>query len=1044
MSIPAGSPLMLDPLEMRFESEMAAASELARREQWPRALDAGLRALQAADACGAGCIGLAARRALLLLLLAQIQSELGSHAEAMDATDEVLSIAGNEQPALCAVALVQKAQLFLRSNRVREAAEQLDQAFEVLPANDDALRARALLARATQHAFQGDVAASRAENAAALALLELPAHRALVRERYSAIMNRAASAFYLGHLDEALAPTQRAFAIASGMLAGGSSGREIDLARQQLNLAGIHANRKDFAVAVRAYTAALRWITAALRRRPGAPVHRLLSALRAKCTGNLAFCHFQAGSLKDAAAWMRKAIDQYRAVPPDIPLADDDRARAWVNLGHIEFARQRCGSAVKAYEVGMLHFRHAVEHDRPHLAYDLANAQFGLARALTLAGDLARAGDLFDTAAESMAAVVHAGQLQHAAHWIEAWQQQAQGVLNSGADAAEPFVGRLLLWLDKAPLRRALSFEAPWRVLQAGVEQLVAWQARCRAAPQRLAWFQVLVSAFLLHLLSRAADLLGNADPDALRRHETGLTAVSDRLLAVALEAGADSALPAEWFLHTHGLRAQRNALAGGDSPELVALRAMLGELQQTEETLLGASAPALNWAAGAQARPSEEARWRELHERCEERIAVLTAASRLPRSLRLDSDAVVARLAPGQAVLLVARHLEHGLIVIAIGKADDGQQAFRHAASALPAGLRQTNCEDLNTLVRGALAGRTLGAVRRAAEPVAPDGSANLPAPEQAVQIARRYHAALFELAVLPMLNVLAGNGQRDVSLIPSADLHWLPWLDAAETRPTGVRLAIYPTLGAWANATTPDMAATEEPLRWALLASNADELRWAGVECRAAGQLWQHRLRTVCAAELPVTGVDALLAVGHGAAPQGNLARAGLLLSGDRVFDAHGLAQVQRGRQVVMSCCVAGCIDEVIGEAMGFLSGCFAYDTRFGCGWLIEVPDIEACLFSLALQYALHQAQTAAGGMDWLATFEAVRRGIQAGAWPERFGAWLAHVLPDAIAATPAPAHGWLDRYELMLAEPGGGLFNAPPPSLRLLMPWIVGLGR
>lgn len=102
---------------------------------------------------------------------------------------------------------------------------------------------------------------------------------------------------------------------------------------------------------------------------------------------------------------------------------------------------------------------------------------------------------------------------------------------------------------------------------------------------------------------------------------------------------------------------------------------------------------------------------------------------------------------------------------------------------------------------------------------------------------------------------------------------------------------------------------------------------------------------------------------------------------------------------------------VDELHSEAMGFLSTSFGYRTSFGLGWLVEVPDAEACLFSLALQYALHCALHAALASPgrrqppWVNVFVCVRQGIAQGTWPPGFGAWLATELPQAVAGSGLP---------------------------------------
>jgi hypothetical protein len=102
--------------------------------------------------------------------------------------------------------------------------------------------------------------------------------------------------------------------------------------------------------------------------------------------------------------------------------------------------------------------------------------------------------------------------------------------------------------------------------------------------------------------------------------------------------------------------------------------------------------------------------------------------------------------------------------------------------------------------------------------------------------------------------------------------------------------------------------------------------------------------------------------------------------------------------------------------------LSTCFAYRARFGVGWLTEVPDEAACLFSLALQFALRRELRRGGAPGaWGRVFHATCAGIECGAWPEGFAAWIDAAPWDAQQRFPA----------------------APPPALQRVLPWVVALG-
>jgi hypothetical protein len=169
----------------------------------------------------------------------------------------------------------------------------------------------------------------------------------------------------------------------------------------------------------------------------------------------------------------------------------------------------------------------------------------------------------------------------------------------------------------------------------------------------------------------------------------------------------------------------------------------------------------------------------------------------------------------------------------------------------------------------------------------------------------------------------------------------------------------------------------------------------------------------------------------MGHGAARDHNPARTGLELSVGDVLTAHELPGIRTCRRVVLSCCVLGQTREVIGEPLGFLASSFGYECSFGSGWLTEVPDAMACLFSLAFQFSVRAALRGDHReVAWGDSFESTRQAIFNSRWPDGYGEWLAEHLP---AALPDGA-----------ARPAGDLRRAPPQQLRDMMPWAVCLGR
>lgn len=230
---------------------------------------------------------------------------------------------------------------------------------------------------------------------------------------------------------------------------------------------------------------------------------------------------------------------------------------------------------------------------------------------------------------------------------------------------------------------------------------------------------------------------------------------------------------------------------------------------------------------------------------------------------------------------------------------------------------------------------------------------------------------------------------------------------------------------------------------MRWAVAAHpNADperRLPWAAVELQLSLQLWQAAgaaMTMLDASQPRADKVNALLGIGHGVAPGQSLANAGLLIAGQRGLTAHHLTEVRTCRRVLLSCCVLGKIDTVIGAALGFLSACFGHQTEFGMGWLTDVPDAEAYLFSMAIQFALWQADSLPKPepVRWSQVFNDTRNGVAAGHWPAGFAAWLKYNLPLALVASA----------ETGLKPPSDWMLSDPPPMLRRLMPWAITLGQ
>ncbi|MCW5637208.1 MAG: hypothetical protein KIT17_28025, partial [Rubrivivax sp.] len=396
-------------------------------------------------------------------------------------------------------------------------------------------------------------------------------------------------------------------------------------------------------------------------------------------------------------------------------------------------------------------------------------------------------------------------------------------------------------------------------------------------------------------------------------------------------------------------------------------------------------------------------------------------------------------------AVLLLARPQPARLLVVALVHPPGGSAAAWHRQAALDDELGRFGCATLNRLARSVWA--------------APSAN-HLP---DADLFALDLFERLWQQGIAPVVRELAAAGVTALDLVPSGDLHLAPWGHlavavasapsersaqaaqpaASDTSPTWatsagspasapgtVELRVLPSVGAWWACEREAGAPAVPTPRWALLAQPAPPelgaLRWADVEARLSLALWGEA--GMSGVELEDGGpappeADAALLIGHGVVPGSNAAQAGLA-TGARLVQPYQLLRLGRCRRALVSACLLGHTDDRSGEALGFLSGCFDHRLTFTAGWLTEVPDQAACLYSLAAQWLLRQSAAGAGRghAAWAASLAQLRRELQCGAWPAGFGEWLAARWPrDAME--PAPP--------------------SPPAALLRALPWAVALG-
>ena len=949
-------------------------------------------------------------------------------------------------------------------------------------------RARAVLGAALGMGGQAQAAIEQFE--CALREADRPMARLPPREHGRLLTNLGAALWAQGANDAGIRNLRHAVTIFEGLVAAGRGQQHIDIARTRMNLGGALLAGGQLDEAVRC----LHQSWAGYRRMVHAPgplqgTDRLMASC-AMAEMNYGYALFKAGQLRTAEQRIGHALLRHSAHLANQPWLADDLARIRVNRAHLLMQGGRHGLAAKYYATGRDAFRTLIASGRTSLHADEANALLGLGRCQVAQGKWEPASANLGLALQILGQLIESGQLQHARAWVQGWRAHVDAILQSATHAAGPGLetrGRrhslrrarqdqaivaACEWLQAAPRLALASGPQPLDDLSDGLDQLDQWQARPAASATHVEHTTMVCGSFYKHLLACVADLIGDASPTWLATHQAQAAALTERLCLFAHSLPDGSQWMADWFLHTHGLRAQRSALMAGDAEPVVALRALYDELRRLEETILAGwraapgsansehrhglatqpaagSAPAMGASATAAIQQAEAMAvdWLSLRQRCDALRQGLVQDGLLPAQLRMDSAGLAQAMSPGTALLMLAPLPGQAQLIIALRKPAGGHSLASHHTAQPPSAFGKFSCRTLHALARQALAGAAGGAPRRTVVNLAETPISvppNLPPSMALDRFALDGLGALARAAVLPTIQSLAAQGATEFALVPTGDLHLLPWSFAlAGDLPAGCTLTTYPDCAAFARHGAGPAPKNVGQVRWAVAAQpNADSQRrlpWAGVELQLSRQLWldDGAAMTMLDAHQPrAENVNALLGIGHGVAPGQNLACAGLLMADQKVLTAHQLTAVKTCRRVLLSCCVLGQIDTVAGEALGFLSACFGHQTEFGMGWLIDVPDAEACLFSVAFQFGLRQAggSPTSTTVRWGQVFNDTRNTIEAGHWPAGFAAWLESNLPVAIAASAEPG----------LTLPTNRALAAPPPMLRRLMPWTIALGR
>ncbi len=892
----------------------------------------------------------------------------------------------------------------------------------------------------------GDHAAGIKQLEHALTGIEAPGLEAGAADRARFLISLGAMHAHRFQLEAARRQFEQALPLLHQLVRQRRAGAHADMGRALLNIGSINGRANRLAEAQAAYRAALRHIDRGLRSSRLTGDRGRLQATRANASMNLGYVLFRSGDFDAAERWLAAALRGYAPLVRKAPHLRLAVARTRINAAHVAARRDRVERAAALYTGGLQQIESLLaSNGAPGLGFDHANALLGVARMALLQGQARRSAVLFERAMTLLRELVQSGQLHHAITWLRAWR--AQAALAVEDDRAAPQLARmvpvLVRVLGAPPLRALAEQEDPLRTPGHVLDSVTRWVdiASAREDAHR-GPIDVLCAAAVRHLLDDSAAILADSSPAWLAPRQTAVRHWVERMGAEVSRLSAPPLLLAQWFLRTRGLRAQRIALAAaaGDA-RLEALRSSLQELTRIESSLLGGAldqgSDDVPPAAPSDAPPwdaQRAAQWQALRAQVEAHMAEAVREGVLPPSLQLTAADLATRLRPRQALLFVARVDSRNVVVIALRAEAPSARSW---STTLPPRHDDAPCDLLIAAARQALRHDfDAGPSRDLSPRLDARRRLDLSAAHQAAAGDRLALAALrdiYDHAVAPPLAELIGAGCDDIAIVPADDLHLLPWGELlARSNEGGAAVTVYPSAGAWlrCHESLPPVGAVVVP-HWTIAdaptaVTATSLLPWIDIERRLSRRLWDMDGDSGDGAP------DALLVIGHGDMPGGNPALSGLRLADGRVLGAHDLA-AQGGRTsddaaqggfeyVLLSACALGRTDDAFGEPLGFLSASFGYRTRAGIGWLTEVPDDAACLFSLSFQFALRR-RLAAGTQvaAWTRAFYETRRAIGEGHWPAGFDAWLTAQATQGEALLPA----------------------APPQTLRRVLPWVIVLG-
>ena len=536
------------------------------------------------------------------------------------------------------------------------------------------------------------------------------------------------------------------------------------------------------------------------------------------------------------------------------------------------------------------------------------------------------------------------------------------------------------------------------------------------------------------------------------------------------------------------GIESVGRALRHADRDSLSSLPRLVEDLKRV---VVGLADPALSarWfleTQGLPARQSPDAR---------DRHGKIDDALRVP-SMQDMFD----RLTPREALVFAAPAAPLRVMVIVLLRDINGATSARQHLIALDHRASVDCLEDMD-VVDGTLYLNEATVVRKAPGDL-PHRLSALAAPQRIIlHDAARHRLDALADSLMPLLRSIGGEA-ADIGFVPCGELHAMPWQYYFSTHLSAtLRLRLYLTTSHWRrlHAAAPRDVKSTMP-RWALAAYDAsdtgdlsDRLYWIKVEALLSARLWQGAgMVPIDADGDALAASTALLACGHGFAPDGNVSRAGVWIGTSherepgraskrlfRLLDAQAMARMTAVRRVVLSCCVLGRTETLLGEPLGLMAQVFDSGSEFALGAIVHLGDLDATLFSLAFQYSLRSAYARPRGqtqVDWVEVFHHLQECLRNRSWPMGFAQWLAAELPRAMQAvvpsvtiartdddafharngwhrllssvaaglgvqTPVPraSQSWLAFYEFLSQT----LADRPPEQLRRTAPWMVALG-